>query len=623
MTVEILRLSGMDAAEAEQAAVTLLDLHTGPRDLRKLLVIDDTALLLQHAPVFVRLDTAGRVEDMLCVAVGPRAQNDRVLRLPGNLGGTQGSPVLWVSNPAGIDWRVAAAARAVGHPVGKTSGLEHLVELLSVEDMFNRVHKTFIDKVPGRLASPGLWLAGAEDEAAAFASALAVAITRLCDPGPGADGPFPALLPSQAGGAALAEEGPLARYRNEVAESVEAASDALRRQTGLGGKFRRGDSGLHTHIVEAGAALTDLRDLVVQLLRDANTVGELTGNQRRLVLDAGIRFSPGPQSPSSGRAAGSAADEPPAYQTIAEAIRGGDSLALVVRRLTLTERESQRRGSGSYLQEVEERCPLPLLDRLADPPQRLHRGVGAAEEGHELGLDDAGRAGGALEDLVVAVANHEWSPAAASLGEVRRLRIALDGIRKGLTEYADAAGCADGGARGARHVRLGESLTPVLRDLVLRVLAAESAQPSTSGSETFKAAREHAAAQLAEWVWHVQDNGISSRPPFATSSVPGAVWYVNENDVTEVREALLYGPGQQMWQLCGPEDLGVLNVTVVPEAVRFASRLTKDALAGTLPGEQPVWTSSGRYAGLLRLVPLRSGFVSSSWAGPSAAVELS
>ena len=45
MTVEILRLSGLAAAEAETAASTLLDLRTGPRDLSKLLVLDDTAML--------------------------------------------------------------------------------------------------------------------------------------------------------------------------------------------------------------------------------------------------------------------------------------------------------------------------------------------------------------------------------------------------------------------------------------------------------------------------------------------------------------------------------------------------------------------------------------------------
>jgi hypothetical protein len=614
MTVEILQLSGLKAAEAEQAAKRLLDLRTGPRDLRNLLVLDDTALLVEHAPVFVRLDTAARVEDMLCVAVGPRAGNDRVLRLPGNLGGVQGSPVVWVSDPDGIDWRVAAAATALGRPLGKASGLEHLLELLRIEDMFKRVHKTVVDKVPARVASPGLWLAGVDDEAATFAGALAVAIHRLCDPGPGVEGLFPGLLPDQAGGATLADGGRLARYRDEVAESVAAASDTSRKATGLGSMFRHGDGGPQTHIIEAGAALADLRDLVIRLLREASTTGELTGNQHRLVSDAGIRFPSGPVPSSSAGTAGSVAEQSRVYRTVAEAIWGGDSLALVARRLTLTERELKHRGSATYLNEVGKRCPQALLDRLADPPKRLARRVGA-EARKELGLDAAIGAAGELEDLVLAVANREWSPAAASPGEVARTRVALDGVSRALAEHADAADGAGQPTRGARLARLGESLMPVLCDLVLRVLAAESAQPSTGGQEAFTAARNGATALLADWVAHVRDHGVLSRPPFATSGGHDAAPYVDE-DAAEIREALLYRPVQEMWQLCSPEDLSVLNVATMPAVVRFASRLSKHALAGTLPGEEPVWISSGSYAGLLRLVSLRSGYVSSSWAEP-------
>ncbi len=633
MTIEILRLSGLEAAEAGQAAGTLLDLATGPRDLSNLLVLDDTALLVEHAPVYVRLDTAARVEDMLCVAVGPRAGTGRMLRLPGNLGGTQGSPVLWVSDPSGIDWRAAAAAIAMGHPPGKASGLDLLVELLSVEDMFKRVHKTIIDKVPGRVANPGLRLAGADDEAATFAAALALAIRRLGDPGQGTDGPLPALLPAQTGGATLVEGGTLAGYRDEVAESVAATSDALRKLTGFGGMFRNGDGGAQARLVEAGAALADLRDLVARLLREANAVGELTGNQRRQVSNAGIRFAPESPVPSSaqtagsagaatGPEAGSAAEQSPVYRTVADAIRGGDTLTLVTRRLTLTERELKRMGSASYLHEVEERCPPSLLDRLTDPPSRLPRRA-AVEARNELGLDDAVRAASALEDLVLAVANREWSPAVALAGEVARIRVALDGVRRTLAEHAATAGSDGSPARGARLARLGDYLTPALCDLVLRVLAAEAAQPSTGGQEALGAARKRAASLLADWILHVRDHGVLSRPSFATSGGHNAVPYIDEDDVAEVREALLYPPRQEMWQLCSPGDLGALNVAAVPEVVRFASRLNKDALAGTLPGEQPVWTSSGSFAGLLRLVPLRPGFVSSSWSEMSSTADSS
>jgi len=185
MTVEMLRLSGLDSGEAEQAASTLLDLGTGPRDLRNLLVLDDTALVVEHGPAYLRLDTAARVEHMLCVAVGPRNGKGKALWLPGNLGGTQGSPVLWVSDPSGIDWRMAAATIAIGHLPGKVNGLDLLVELLSVEDVFMRVHEALAGRVPRRVANPGLRLAGTDDEAATFAAALATAIRRLSDPGQG------------------------------------------------------------------------------------------------------------------------------------------------------------------------------------------------------------------------------------------------------------------------------------------------------------------------------------------------------------------------------------------------------------------------------------------------------
>jgi hypothetical protein len=221
----------------------------------------------------------------------------------------------------------------------------------------------------------------------------------------------------------------------------------------------------------------------------------------------------------------------------------------------------------------------------------------------------------ALDDLIVAVANLEWSPLTASASEVARIRVALEGVRKALTDYADAVGSA---GNGARPTRLGESLAPVLRDLVLQVLPTESVQPSASGQEAFEAARQRAAGLLADWVQHVQANGVSSQPPFAKSGVHDVFPYADEDDVAEIREALLYRPIQEMWQLCAPADLGALNAAVVPEVVRFASRLNRDALAGTVPGDQPVWTSSGSYAGILRLVPLRSGLVSTSWSESSA-----
>ena len=614
MTVEILRLSGLPAAGAEQAAIQMLDHRIGPRDLRNLLVLDDIALLNDHAQVYVRLDSARRVEDLLCVAVGSLNGDGRELRLPGNLGGTQGAPVVWVSDPFGIDWRAAAAAIAIGHPPGKVSGLDHLVELLSIEDIFARVHKILIEEVPDRVASPGLLLAGAEDEAATFAAGLIMAIRALCDPGPGSSGPFLMLLPSQAGGATLVEDGKIARYRDDVFTAIDVASDALAKLTGLGGMFRRGKSEVNARVIDAGAALSDFRDLVARLLREANATRRLSDSQRRRVSEAGIRFLPVSKPPSQ---AGAAAEKSPVHQAIAEAIREGDTFVRVIRRLTLTERELKRRGSAHYLHDVDDRCPPPLLDLLADPPHRLRRRARGAEAQHKLGLDEALRAAKALEDLVVTVANREWSTATASREEVARIRVALDGVCKALTERADADANTSRPARGTRLARLGERLTVFLHDLALSVLAVEYTKPSTGAQEAFGAARKRAAELLTEWVLHVQANGVSSQPSFAVSSAREGVLYTDESGVAEIRDALTSQPAQEMWQLCAPGDCSILNVASAPLVVRFASRLNKDMLVGSLPGEEPIWTPSGSYAGLLRLIPLRSGRVSSTWGGTS------
>ena len=104
MSVAVLSLSGLSGTEAKQAAAALLDIDSGgPDRLERLLVIDDTTRLGEHSDVYEQIDTAHRVEKLLCVTVGPRSGDGRRLELPGNLGGVQGSPVLWVSRPAGID----------------------------------------------------------------------------------------------------------------------------------------------------------------------------------------------------------------------------------------------------------------------------------------------------------------------------------------------------------------------------------------------------------------------------------------------------------------------------------------------------------------------------------------
>jgi hypothetical protein len=629
VSVVTLSLSGLSAAEAEQATTALLDIDSGgPDRLERLLVLDDTALLGEHLDVYEQIDTAHRVEKLVCVTVGPRPGDGRRLGLPGNLGGVQGSPVLWVSRPAGIDWKMTKSLVANRHPGFTPATLDRhpLIGLLSVEEMFDRVYQAFLG-VPDRVASPGLWLAGEDDEAATFAGALAIAIARVCDPAPGLEGPFAELTPDRSGGARLAEAGPLARYLGRVGELDRATTRALEKQAGFGGLLRRGESEVRGHVARIGEALTDLRDLVDQVLRDADVaggIGDLTSNQQSLVRNAGLEFeAQGALRPAAGPAA-SAAEQSLAYRAVAGAVQGGDPIPSVGERLIATEREIGRKGSAAYCREVDARCPSAFLADLTSAPQKLPRRGGHAEARHELGLDGAVAAAGALGDLIVGVANREWSPAAITSGELVRAKAALDGTSRALTGFASEAGGSRGGTRAARRARLGESLVPVLRDLVMSVVAAELASPSASGPEALRMAKDRTAAMLAEWTKLVQAQGVTAQPSFASGSARDASNAI-QDDVANIRDALLHPVRDEMWQLCSPADLRALDVDAPTPSIRFASRLTKEALR-SLPGDEPVWTSSGSFAGVLRLVPLQAGIAVSTWGeaepqSPSIALE--
>jgi hypothetical protein len=617
MTVQLLSLVGLCAAEAMQGAHALLDMEdeTAPDRLDRLLVLESTALLGEHGPVYQWLEAANRVGKFLCVTVGPRAGDGRKLEMPGNLGGGLGWPVLWVSRPGGVNWRMAGAAVANRRPGSVQPSLDGhpLVSLLGIDEMFDRVHDR-LGEVPVRVASPGLWLAGADDEAAVFAGALALAVQRVCEQGPGrGDAAFVELLPAAAGGARLSEAGPLARYLGRIDEMDREAANALGKQGVLGGMLKRGDNGAQRYVIKVGEALTDLRNLVVQVLRDG-TVGSaatMSANQRDLVRNAGIEFE-SDVAPSPSVTAGSAAERSLVYRTLSRAIGGGDSIPVVVKRLSATERQIIRRGSQSYLAEVESCCPSSLLAQLVDAQQRVPRHLPVAQARFELGLVAAAKAAQALKDLVLAVANQEWSPVGVTTRELAGARAALDGTRKALTDYVGTVDDVRGGARGARVSRLSENRLPVLCDLVLHAVGLELASPSASGPDALRAAQRRAADMIEEWTRQVQAQGVAVLPPFAKSSTHAAV-YVLEEDVAAVREALLYPAKDEMWQLCGPADLSALNADAPPIAIRFASRFTREALAGTVPGDEPVWTSSGKFAGLLRLVELRSGVATSNW----------
>ena len=238
MAVEVLWLRNRDGTEAVDDAEDMIDTRTGPSDLSRLLVIDDIRLLADHADVFLRIGSARRVARLLCIAAGPRPEGStRPPLLPVNLMGPQGPGVLWVGDPDGIDWGDGPGTRIKGSKRGQPNGLERLVELLHVEVVFDAIWDAFEHRVRYRVASPGLRLVGADDEAAAFKAALALAIEGLTATGAGEAEPFRSLLPDP--DAVLLGPGTLVGGRDAVTSALaateaeaEKAARFLRRSRG-------------------------------------------------------------------------------------------------------------------------------------------------------------------------------------------------------------------------------------------------------------------------------------------------------------------------------------------------------------------------------------------------------
>ncbi|MGH3403165.1 MAG: hypothetical protein ACRDRJ_11805 [Streptosporangiaceae bacterium] len=633
MTVVALRLSGLDAAAARAVVDQVLAHRETYPVLDRTLVIDDASALISHATAFERLLRSRRLDHLLCVAVGlgdphrprhaPPAVSPR-LRIPANLGSGRGSAVVWVGDPRGIDCGLSASARADGHTGSTADGLEYLVDVLSVDDVFDKVRE-LVRGMPNGAASPGLRLADADDEGAAFTAALALAIDRLNGPGsgPGAGTPVATLLPGATGMAGLVPAGDLASSRDRIASAVAAASAALAKPSG--GFLRQAAPDVSGEVIAIGNDLSAFRERVTRLLTEAHATGELRRAQDAVLVAAGLSLPASPDTAQSGRQDQPTAAPTLVRQTVTDAIRGGGTLPQVIRRLNLTAQQLKHAGSGAYLPEVDKACPAELLHRLASPAERPGGKTAADTWRYGLGLTEAATAASDLAALVIRVASREWSGTAAVADEVSRTRIALDGVRQKLAEgaaetaaNAATAATAASGVRAARRARLSDSLAPILFDLVDKVIAAESATPSSGGQEAFERAQDKTAELITDWTRHAAENGATSRPAFATTAGPERAYA--DDDLATLREALRQDPMGQMWQLCEPDDLGVLDVGQVPRLVAFASRMDKDALGPGLPDDM-TWISSGSHAGLLRLVSLRLGTV---WAGdePPGSAEL-
>ncbi|MFJ7327129.1 hypothetical protein ACIQVN_12925 [Streptomyces cyaneofuscatus] len=139
-----------------------------------------------------------------------------------------------------------------------------------------------------------------------------------------------------------------------------------------------------------------------------------------------------------------------------------------------------------------------------------------------------------------------------------------------------------------------------------------------AGALTVRRTEERVRAVLSEARHHLWHNGVLAPPRHpaehrARTSAAGLLG----TDSLKVAELMGQDTdGQAVVQLCSPEQGSLLSRD--PEAarwIRFAPRTLQGEVetawhkSGSPPPDGALWTSSGRYAGLIRLTPLRMGVV--------------
>jgi hypothetical protein len=367
--VHTLRLCGLTGDEAVTAAKALLANRDIP-DLSHLLVLDDTSLLPSHVDAFEDLLTAGRLHHLLCVAIGPSADGRATVVVPGNISSMQGSAVLWVSDPIGVDWPLAASAVAIIRSARGRTGLDHLVDALSTVEVYGRVREIVL-KLPGGVASPGLRLSGVLDDDVSFEAMLTTAIRQIVAVPTQVGAPEP-LLPTataRLGAARLAEHGRLSELRDQCVASAEDANSAievLMRPTGLLGA-RRLLPGARDRVIEAGQQLRQFRDEVAALFDYAHAPGGLSEGQRKRVQAIGVLLPDG-ASAGQDRADGAGQASTGVIGAVAKSVQAGNTLPQVAAQLSADEKRLSPQGSRGYVGEVD-RCSDPALTALlADPP---------------------------------------------------------------------------------------------------------------------------------------------------------------------------------------------------------------------------------------------------------------
>jgi hypothetical protein len=275
----------------------------------------------------------------------------------------------------------------------------------------------------------------------------------------------------------------------------------------------------------------------------------------------------------------------------------------------------------------------------------------------KLRLSETEQAVGKLRDLLVSVALNEWL-----LADARRraadLAIALAGVLDEVgrslagqvaqpavapssdSAVGDESPQAQGGVDREVADRLREHATE-LQDVVhgdmaaVAALALEASWPNLARgalADLTRGVAGRVTRAMAAYREHIRREGVLAPPPFvsdedrqaARAELAEAVWRQSEQ-LPHLLRANIRDPG--ILQLCAPDQLPALDASpAMARLVPFAPRTAQSAVAGDGPAGQRLvsasdvmWTRSGQLAGVLRLVPLRSGALETVWPKVSSA----
>lgn len=224
-------------------------------------------------------------------------------------------------------------------------------------------------------------------------------------------------------------------------------------------------------------------------------------------------------------------------------------------------------------------------------------------------LNDADTAAASLADLVASSVSQINSANTDVVEALARARIVSEAITERLQSYVNAqrpTGQTASDELTPSH--LAAVLAPHVVDLAIKILSDLTARVPSDGETNFSWAQSSADNLLASWIEHAREHGALAPPPFASQSrtqVASQVWY------DAIGTVLSASPRDSMWQLCMPRDLAMLSIDAEPPTLPFAPALAQPVVSKSAP-TQTEWTISGHRAGLLRLVPIRLGGVSTN-----------